>query len=119
MSTTRSADAAPQPGPPDGEAGAAAAGPAGEADAPEDLARALIARHIVPSPGQRGAHDARLAESGTPVWALVGAFFSHALADPGRVAAAYEVPEEAVRAALLFYRRHQVAIDGWLALNDA
>jgi hypothetical protein len=116
MSTTRRAEAAPQPGPPDGEAERDAIG---AGDATEDAAQALIDHHIVPGPGDRGAHDARLGESGTPVWALVGAFFSHALADPGRVAAAYEVSEEAVRAALLFYRRHQAAIDGWLALNDA
>ena len=105
MSTTHRTVAAPQPSPPEGD----------EADA----AQALIDRHIVPGPGGRGPADARLGESGTPVWALVGAFFSHALADPRRVAAAYEVSEEAVRAALLFYRRHQVAIDGRLALNDA
>ena len=109
MSTTHRTVAAPQPGRPEGEA---------EGDE-ADAAQALIDRHIVPGPGGRGPADARLGESGTPVWALVGAFFSHALADPHRVAAAYEVSEEAVRAALLFYRRHQVAIDGRLALNDA
>jgi hypothetical protein len=110
MSTTRRADPVPWPGPPPEEDAAGE-----EADA----AQALIDRHIVPGPGGRGPADARLGESGTPVWALVGAFFSHALADPRRVAAAYGVSEEAVRAALLFYRRHQLAIDGWLALNDA
>jgi uncharacterized protein (DUF433 family) len=119
MSTTRRADAASQPGPPDGEAEATAGGGVGGADAPEDVARALIARYIVPGPEGRGPADARLGGYGTPVWALVGYFFRAAAADAALVAADYDVPVEAVRAALVYYAAHQREIDARLTLNDA
>jgi uncharacterized protein (DUF433 family) len=116
MSTTRSADTAPQPDPPDGEAEADATG---APVAAEDVAQALIDRYIVPGPEDRGPADARLGEYGTPVWALVGYFFRAAAADAAVVAADYAVPVEAVRAALVYYAAHQRELDARLILNDA
>ena len=80
----------------------------------------LIERHIDPNwdryPGGRA--DARLRESGVPVWALIG----HLRAvenDVDRVATDYELPREAVQAALAYYRRHKALIDARLLLNTA
>jgi uncharacterized protein (DUF433 family) len=80
----------------------------------------LIQRHVDPDwdryPGGRA--DARLRDSGVPVWALVG----HLRAidnDLDRAAADYEIPREALDAALAFYRRHKSLIDARLLLNSA
>jgi uncharacterized protein (DUF433 family) len=80
----------------------------------------LIERYIDPSwdryPGGRA--DARLRDSGVPVWALVG----HLRAvndDVARVVADYDLPREAVDAALAYYRRHRDLIDARLILNTA
>ena len=80
----------------------------------------LLQRHIDPSwdryPGGRA--DARLSDTGVPVWALVG----HLRAvgnDIDRVAADYELPPEAAEAALVYYRRHKALIDARLLLNTA
>jgi uncharacterized protein (DUF433 family) len=80
----------------------------------------LIRQYVDPSwdryPGGRA--DARLRDTGVPVWALIG----HLQAvgnDFDRVAADYDLPREAVDAALAFYRRHKDLIDARLALNTA
>jgi uncharacterized protein (DUF433 family) len=80
----------------------------------------LIQRHIDPDwdryPG--GPADARLRDSGVPVWALVG----HLRAvgdDLDQVAADYELPREAVDAALAYYRHHKSLIEARLLLNTA
>jgi len=80
----------------------------------------LIRRHIDPDwdryPGGRA--DARLRDSGVPVWALVG----HLRAvgnDVDRVAADYELPREAVDAALAYYRRQKSLIEARRLLNTA
>jgi hypothetical protein len=39
--------------------------------------------------------------------------------DVGRVARGYELPEEAVRAVIAYYRRHQAAIDARINANAA
>jgi uncharacterized protein (DUF433 family) len=79
--------------------------------------RALIERHIAL---ERVGDPARatLRESGVPVWALVG-HWRTAGKDAAGVARAYEVPHEAVEAALAYYRRHKAEIDGRLAAIDA
>ena len=80
----------------------------------------LIRRYVDPKwdryPGGR-AH-ARLRDFGVPVWALVG----HLRAvgnDVDRVALDYELPREAVDAALAFYRRNKELIDARILLNTA
>jgi uncharacterized protein (DUF433 family) len=78
----------------------------------------LIARHIEPNPHRLGPHEARLKEYGVSVWALVG-YWKGAGGDVDQVAEAYQVPREAVEAALAYYHQHQYLIDARLALNAA
>ncbi len=78
----------------------------------------LIARHIEPNPHRSGPHEARLKEYGVSVWALVG-YWKGTSGDVDQVAEAYQVPREAVEAALAYYRQHQYLIDARLALNAA
>ncbi len=79
---------------------------------------ALIERYIEPSPDRPGPGDARLVYYGVPVWALIGHYRATGR-DVARVAASYEVPVEAVRAALSYYQRHRAAIEARLAANTA
>jgi uncharacterized protein (DUF433 family) len=76
----------------------------------------LIARYIEENPAKPGPADARLIGYGVPVWALIGY-----LPAVGRraqsVAADYDLPLEAVEAALAYYKQHQSAIDARLAAN--
>lgn len=69
-------------------------------------------------PDRPGPADARLAGYGVPVWALVG-YYHVTGGDLARVAADYDLPEEAVKAALRYYERHRAAIDARLAANAA
>ena len=78
----------------------------------------LIAQHIDANPQGRGPAEARLAEYGTPVWALI-AYLDAVKGDRAAVAADYEVPEEAVAAAIAFYERHKPQIDARLLVNAA
>ena len=64
-----------------------------------------------------GAADARLRDSGVPVWALIS--YYEAARDIDEVARDFEVPTEDVRAALAYYRSHKAAIDVRLAMNAA
>ncbi len=64
-----------------------------------------------------GRADARLREYGVPVWALVG-YLRVVDNDVDRVAEDYELPREAVEAALAYYRRNQAYIDARLLLNS-
>jgi uncharacterized protein (DUF433 family) len=81
--------------------------------------QALIERHIAPDPAGRGPADAYLREYGTSVWALIGYLDRDAAGGVERVAADYEVPVEAVRAALAYFARHKAYIDARLRLNAA
>ncbi|MGD9893934.1 MAG: DUF433 domain-containing protein [Dehalococcoidia bacterium] len=78
----------------------------------------LIERYIELDPHRPGLGEARLKDSGVPVWALVGhmnAVHSRVV----RVAEDYDLPVEAVEAAMEYYRRHQAAIDARLEANAA
>lgn len=82
--------------------------------------RELIDRYIDPDtdryPGGRA--DARLREYGVPVWALIGQL--QALdGDLDQLAEDYELPREAVDAALAYYRCNKEYIDARLLLNSA
>jgi uncharacterized protein (DUF433 family) len=88
-----------------------------EGGATMDTSR-LIERYIEPDPYRPGPGEARLKEYGVPVWALVG----HMNAVDGqieRVAEDYDLPEEAVHAALAYYRQYRAAIDARLRANAA
>lgn len=90
------------------------------ANAEESRDDRLIERHIDPNwdryPGRRA--DARLLDSGVPVWALIGQLEAGG-GDLDQVAADYNLPLEAVEAALAYYRRHRALIDARLLLNTA
>ncbi|MGH2584285.1 MAG: DUF433 domain-containing protein [Dehalococcoidia bacterium] len=76
----------------------------------------LIARYIEENPAKPGPADARLVGYGVPVWALIG--YLPAVGNRARqVAADYDLPLEAVEAALAFYGRHQAVIDARIAAN--
>lgn len=72
--------------------------------------QALIERWIRPHPHRSGPGDAVVAESYVLVYALIGDLPT-VCDDLDRVAADYEVPREAVEAALAYYRRHRGVID--------
>ena len=78
----------------------------------------LIEQYIGPNPGRPGLADAQLRDSAVPVWALIGHYQATGR-DPQYVADSYEVPLEAVLAALAYYRQHQAVIDARLAANVA
>lgn len=79
---------------------------------------ALIARHIVEDPYRPGAAEVRLAGSGVSVWAIIG-YLPAVDGDIERAAHDYDIEPDAVRAAIVWYRRHKSAIDERLAANAA
>ncbi len=82
----------------------------------QEQARQLIARWIEPHPWKGGAAEARLKDSKISVWAIIGQLGGED-GDVRRVADDYDVPAEAVEAALAYYREHRAVIDDRLAAN--
>ena len=80
--------------------------------------KALIKRYVALETAEVDPANARLRETGVPVWAVVG-YHRAVDGDADRVAADYELPREAVEAALAFYERHRAAIDARLSANAA
>ena len=78
----------------------------------------LIERWIEQQPHRPDLAEARLVEFGIPVWALVG-YLEAVGNDVAQVAADYEVPRDAVEAALAYYRQHHQVIDARIAANAA
>ncbi len=78
----------------------------------------LIAHYIEPDLDRPGPAEARLVDSGVPVWALIGHYQATGR-DPAVVAADYDVPLAAVAAALAYYAQHRAAIDARLEANAA
>jgi uncharacterized protein (DUF433 family) len=88
---------------------------------------ALIQHYVEENPQFPGAARAWLVASGVPVWAIVG-YFQCAIGGDAdhpapkqlaQVAADYDLPEEAIVAALAYYRRHRRPIDERIAENAA
>lgn len=77
----------------------------------------LIARWIEPRRPYPGDPDARIVDTGIPVWALVGHYRADS-EDPRLTAADYRLARKAVKAALAYYRKHREIIDARLAAND-
>ena len=76
----------------------------------------LIARYVEEDPRRPGPSNARIVDWWIPVWAIVG----YLQAMPGEVqevADGYEIPLDAVLAAIAFYQRHQDAIEARIAAN--
>ncbi len=63
--------------------------------------------------------EARLRHFGVHVWAIVGYYLNAARQDISKVAADYDIPREAVDAALAYYEQHRTSIDARLAENAA
>jgi uncharacterized protein (DUF433 family) len=78
----------------------------------------LIERYIEQDPYRPGSNGARLRDYGVSVWALI-AYYQAAEGDINRVAADYELPPEAVEAALAYYRQHKESIDVRIAEHVA
>jgi len=76
----------------------------------------LIARYIEENPAKPGPADARLIGYGVPVWALIG-YLPAVGHRAWKVAADYDLPVEAVEAALAFHKQHQAVIDARIAAN--
>ena len=77
---------------------------------------ALIERYVEPSPHKPGEAEARLRDYGVSVWALVEYWYGVDF-DKAAVARDYELPPEAVDAALAYYKAHKALIDARIALN--
>lgn len=80
--------------------------------------RATLDRLIDPGPSFGGRDEARLADHGTPVWAIM-AYLQGPDGGISRTAAAFHVPEIAVRAAIEYYEQHRSAIDARILLNSS
>ncbi|MBI3978800.1 MAG: DUF433 domain-containing protein [Chloroflexi bacterium] len=77
----------------------------------------LIRRHVEENPRKPGIDEVWLVGSSVPVWAIVGHY--KAIGRNARqVAADYDVPVEAVEAALAYYRRHRAVIDARIKANE-
>lgn len=78
----------------------------------------LIERWIAANPHHPGSDEAWLPAYGISVWALVG-YWQMVDGDIGQVAADYEIPREAVEAALAYYETHREVIQARLDANAA
>lgn len=82
--------------------------------APDD--DTLIARYIESDPRNLGPSEARIADHGVSVWALV-AYLQAVGNDAARVATDYGLEPQAVEAAIRYYCRHQPLIDARILID--
>jgi uncharacterized protein (DUF433 family) len=76
----------------------------------------LIARYIEPNPYHSSLDAARVRQYGVSVWSIIAHL--HAVGDDvTQVAADYDLPSEAVEAAMAYYRRHRDLIDARIVTN--
>lgn len=78
----------------------------------------LLARWIRPERIYPGDPNACIAGTGISVWAIVG-HWSAGRSDIEATAREYGLKEEAVQAAIQYYRLHRDLLDARLAANDA
>jgi uncharacterized protein (DUF433 family) len=85
------------------------------------MADAFIARYVEEDSNRPGPAHARLADSGVPIWALIGYLQAATNGDIALAAADYRVPVDAVRAAVAYYERarNRPLVDALIALNAA
>ena len=76
----------------------------------------LIARYVKPHPHRGGRAEAWFPEFGYRVATLIS-YMQSEDATIAQTARHYEMPEEAVRAAIGFYRRNREAIDARITLD--
>jgi uncharacterized protein (DUF433 family) len=78
----------------------------------------LIARWIEPDPNRPGTYNVWIVEYYIHVWALIGQLEARDNSVE-LVAEDYDIPVEAVRAAVAYYRQHKEIIDARIAANAA
>jgi uncharacterized protein (DUF433 family) len=78
----------------------------------------LIEKWIERDPYHRGRGDVRLKKYYVHVWALVG-YAAGVGGDLAKIAEGYDIPLEAVEAAMAYYERHKLLIDDRIAANSA
>jgi uncharacterized protein (DUF433 family) len=88
-----------------------------EAGAELDADQTLIERWIERNRYKPGIEEAQVVRFEVPVYALIG-YLEAAGGDADRVARDYDVPREAVDAAIAYYRRHTAAIDARITANE-
>lgn len=92
-----------------------------DTQSPEQAMASALDLTVALDPIRPGVERARLVEYGIPVWALIGDMGrgEDEMDDDeiARVASDYMIPEEAVRAAVAYYREHRHAIDAFLDSN--
>lgn len=79
---------------------------------------ALIAQYIERNPHKSGLDEAWLKDYHVPVWALVGYLNLAVAGDIDRVTKDYNLPREAVQAAIAYYRRYHCRIEARIAANN-
>ena len=70
----------------------------------------IITTYIEPHPRKRDPAEARLVHSGTPVWSLIG-YLIGVDWDRERTARDYDIPIEAVDAAIAYYYAHEADLN--------
>ena len=76
----------------------------------------LVTHWIEPHPHKAGLAEVVLAEYYVPIWALIGTL-RMVDGDIAEVAEGYDLPREAVEAAVAYYQQHQEVIDDRLTAN--
>ena len=77
----------------------------------------LIARYIEPNPYHPTLDAARVRQYGVSVWAIIAHL--HIVGDDVmQVAADYDLPREALEAAIAYYRRYKDLIDARIVANS-
>lgn len=76
----------------------------------------LIEKYVEPNPDGRGLDEARLRTHYVNVWAIVGYYEAYE-GDISEAARGFDVPDEAIEAAMAYYRRHKCLIDNRIAAN--
>lgn len=80
--------------------------------------QALIARWIAPNPYKPGPAEAWIGPYGLSVWRTI-AYLELNGWDISDAAPDYEIPPEAIKAAVAYYRQHEDAIDARITINRA
>ena len=82
----------------------------------DEHTRQLIDQYIQLDPDRPTPDEALLLPSAVKVWAVIGDLRTTDN-DIGRTAWGYDVPEDAVRAAMAYYEQHRILIDNHLERN--
>jgi uncharacterized protein (DUF433 family) len=79
----------------------------------------LIAKYIEQDPHHPGLYNARLNPYGVSVWMIISRLEAANSGDLDEAAADYDIPREAVEAALAYYEQHKAAIDARIEAQRA